>query len=238
MTVTTWADVDVQITFVSDNSIRSDSTRPVRIEGRVDEVGGNGNTLSNLSLVLMDGNTTLPTSNLVWDNVTGGFVIEFTADRFMNPGEITLVLTSEQDDIRYLNEGNTSAELFLRVRATFEINPETITVNWGSHSINGTVTVRDSFSSQVIPGVAIEAHLQNQSEIDPFEMFLAGYTDEGGVWSFEFSVPEALRLCPIKITGVLYTCNSTVHLSNFQKTVVTTLHVISTCLNMNHRVRC
>ena len=23
-------------------------------------------------------------------------------------------------------------------------------------------------------------------------MFLAGYTDEGGVWSFEFSVPEAL----------------------------------------------
>ena len=124
VTVTTWADVDVQITFVSDNSIRSDSTRPVRIEGRVDEVGGNGNTLSNLSLVLMDGNTTLPTSNLVWDNVTGGFVIEFTADRFMNPGEITLVLTSEQDDIRYLNEGNTSAELFLRVRATFEINPE------------------------------------------------------------------------------------------------------------------
>jgi len=192
VTVTTWADVDVQITFVSDNSIRSDSTRPVRIEGRVDEVGGNGNTLSNLSLVLMDGNTTLPTSNLVWDNLTGGFVIEFTADRFMNPGEITLVLTSEQDNIRYLNEGNTSAELFLRVRATFEINPETITVNWGSHSINGTVTVRDSFSSQVIPGVAIEAHLQNQSEIDPFEMFLAGYTDEGGVWSFEFSVPEAL----------------------------------------------
>ncbi|MBJ84064.1 MAG: hypothetical protein CMB52_00915 [Euryarchaeota archaeon] len=192
VTVTTWADVNVQITFVSDNAIRGDQTHPVRIEGRIDEVGGNGNTLTNLSLTLMTGNTTLPTSNLVWDNQTGGFVIEFTADRFMSPGDMTLVLTSEEDNVRYLNTANTSAELFLRVRATFEINPQTITVGWGSHSINGTVTVRDFFTSQVIPGIAIEAHLQNQSEIDPFEMFLAGYTDDNGVWAFEFSVPESL----------------------------------------------
>ncbi|MEE2758943.1 MAG: transglutaminase domain-containing protein [Candidatus Thermoplasmatota archaeon] len=192
VTVTTWADVDVQITFVSDNSIRGDQTHPVRIEGRIDEVGGSGNTLTNLSLVLMSGNTTLPTSNLIWDNQTGGFVIEFTADRFLSPGYMTLVLTSEEDNVRYLNPANTSAELFLRVRATFEINPETITVGWGSHTINGTVTVRDYFSSQAIPGIAIEAHLQNQSEIDPFEMFLAGFTDDNGVWEFEFSVPESL----------------------------------------------
>jgi hypothetical protein len=193
VTVTTWADVNVQITFVSDNSIRGDQTHPVRIEGRIDEVGGNGNTLTNLSLILMTGNTTLPTSNLVWDNQTGGFVIEFIADRFMSPGDMMLVLTSEQDNVRYLNSDNTTAELFLSVRATFEINPETITVGWGSHSISGTVTVRDLFSSQVIPGIAIEAHLQNQSEIDPFEMFKSGYTDESGVWEFNFSVPEVLE---------------------------------------------
>ncbi|MBK39566.1 MAG: hypothetical protein CMB50_05015 [Euryarchaeota archaeon] len=192
VTVTTWADVDVQITFVSDNSIRGDPTHPVRIEGRINEVGGDGNTLTNLSLVLMTGNTTLPTSNLVWDNLTDGFVIEFTADRFMSPGDMTLVLISEQDNVEHLNSANTSAELFLRVRATFEINPDTITVGWGSHSINGTVTVRDLFSSQVIPGIAIEAHLKNQSEIEPFELFKSGYTDESGVWQFDFSVPESL----------------------------------------------
>ena len=193
ITVTTWADVDIQITFVSDNSIRSDSNHPVRIEGRIDEVGGNGNTLTNLSLVLMTGNTSLPTSNLIWDNLTGGFVIEFVADRYLTPGDLTLILTSEQDDNRYFNSANTTAELFLTVRAIFDVNPDTITVGWDSYSINGTVTVRDYFTSQVIPGIAIDAHLRNDSEIgEPFEMFLSGFTNEVGVWEFEFSVPESL----------------------------------------------
>jgi len=190
ITVTTWADVNIQITFVSDNSIRSDSTHPVRIEGRIDEIGGNGNSMTNLVMVLMSGNTTLPTSNLIWDNQTGGFVIEFTADRYITPGDLTLELSSERDDIRNLNPANTSAELFLRVRATFEVEYEEIA--WGGHSINGSVIVRDYYSSQVIPGVAIEAHLRNDSQTDPFEMYLAGFTNDGGVWAFEFSVPDSL----------------------------------------------
>jgi len=189
-TVTTWADVNLQITFVSDNSIRSDSTHPVRIEGRVDEVGGNGNSLINMSLLLMTGNTSLPTSNIMWDNLTGGFIIEFTADRYISPGDLTLVLTSERDEINHFNQANTSAELFLRVRATFEIEYDI--VEWGGHSINGSVVVRDYYSSQIVPGIAIEAHLRNDSQIDPFEMYLAGFTDDAGVWEFEFSVPTSL----------------------------------------------
>jgi phosphatidate phosphatase APP1 len=190
ITVTTWADVNIQITFVSDNAIRSDSTHPVRIEGRIDEVGGSGNSLTGLTLVLMTGNTTLPTSNLVWDNQTGGFVIEFTADRYISPGDLTLELSSEQDNVRYLNSGNASAELFLRVRATFEVEYDIVA--WGGHSINGSVTVRDYFTSQIIPDIAIEAHLRNESQIDPFEMYLSGFTNAGGIWEFEFSVPESL----------------------------------------------
>ena len=138
-TVTTWADVNLQITFVSDNSIRGDSTHPVRIEGRVDEVGGSGNSLTNMSLLLTTGNISLPTSNLFWDNQTGGFIIEFTADRYVSPGDLTLVLTSERDEIDYFNTANTSAELFLRVRATFAIEYDI--VEWGGHSINGSVVV-------------------------------------------------------------------------------------------------
>ena len=205
VTVTTWADVDVQITFVSDNSIRGDQTHPVRIEGRINEVGGNGNTLTNLSLVLMTGNTSLPTSNLIWDNQTGGFVIEFTADRFIEPGEVTIELTSERDSVRYLNAANTSAELFLSVRATFEINPETITIGWGSYNIEGSVTVRDFFSSQVISGIPIDAYLRNQSEVEPSEMFRSGFTNEAGVWEFNFSVPESLEpLSDQDYWGTLY----------------------------------
>jgi hypothetical protein len=190
VTVTTWADVNIQITFVSDNAIRSDSTHPVRIEGRIDEVGGSGNSLTNLTLVLMSGNTTLPTSNLVWDNQTGGFVIEFTADRYIDPGYLTLELTSEQDNVRYLNSGNSSTELFLRVRAIFDVEYDIVA--WGGHTINGSVTVRDYYTSQIIPDIAIEAHLRNESQIDPFEMYLSGFTNAGGIWEFEFSVPESL----------------------------------------------
>ena len=190
VSVTTWADVNIQITFVSDNSIRSDSTHPIRIEGRIDEIGGNGNSLTGLTLVLMNGNTSLPTSNLIWDNLTGGFIIEFTADRYITPGDLTLELSSERDDSRHLNSANTSAELFLRVRAIFEVEYETVI--WGGHTINGSVTVRDYYSSQVVPGVAIEAHLRNDSQTEPFEMFLAGFTNEGGVWAFEFTIPESL----------------------------------------------
>ena len=189
-TVTTWADVNLQITFVSDNSIRSDPTHPVRIEGRVDEVGGSGNSLTNMSLLLVSGNISFPTSNILWDNQTGGFIIEFTADRYVTPGDLTLVLTSERDEIDHFNAGNTSAELFLRVRATFDIEYDI--VEWGGHTINGSVEVRDYYSSQIIPGIAIEAHLRNDSQVDPFEMYLAGFTNDAGVWEFEFSVPTSL----------------------------------------------
>ena len=109
----------------------------------------------------MNGNTSLPTSNLVWDNQTGGFVIQFTADRYITPGDLTLILSSERDDIRHLNPANTSAEVFLRVRATFDVEYDEVA--WGGHSINGSVTVRDYYTSQIIPDIAIEAHLRNES---------------------------------------------------------------------------
>ena len=80
--------------------------------------------------------------------------------------------------------------MFLRVRATFDVEYDEVA--WGGHSINGSVTVRDYYTSQIIPDIAIEAPLRNESQVDAFEMFLSGYTDAGGVWEFEFSVPESL----------------------------------------------
>ena len=190
VTVTTWADVVVEVSFVSDNSIRSDSTYPVRIEGRIVEIGGSGNTVSNLSMSLMYENMSLPTSGIIWDEATGGFVIEFTADRTMPPGDLRMVLASAPDSNRNLNGANTTLDLFLRVRATFII--EFDEVEWGGHSVNGTVTVRDYYTSQTISGLSIEAHLRNDSAVDPLDLFRAGDTDDTGVWAFEFSVPESV----------------------------------------------
>ena len=190
ITVTTWANVDIEISFVSDNSIRGDSTHPVRIEGRIDEIGGNGNTLVDLSLTLELGGVPVPSSNVVWNNQTGVFVIEFTADYTLEPGQLSLVLTSEDDNQRHLRTSNSSSELFLRVRASFEVNYDVVA--WGGHSITGTVSVKDVYSGAAIPNIAIEAHLRNSSQIDPMDRNMSRFTDENGIFEFNFSIPESL----------------------------------------------
>ena len=198
VTVTTWADVNVQITYVSDNTIRMDPNHQIRIEGRVDEIGGNGNAITNLTLTLVwnhpDGNvSTLPTDSLVWDNVTDTFVLEFMASSNLLPGDLEFVLSSEEDTSRHLNSANATADLFLRVRATFNIEIDMVELN--SHSITGSVTVRDYFTSQAIPDVAIGVTLLSQDELPENRTLpdtMSAYTNNGGIWDFEISIPESL----------------------------------------------
>jgi hypothetical protein len=186
--VTTWSDIDIQITFVANNAIRSDGTHPIRIEGRILEVGGSGNSLSNLTLGLMDGNSSLSMAVISWDEQTGGFVIQFTADRYLTPGDLQFVLTSNTDPTRYLNTANTTVDLFLRVRVAFDIEYDDVA--WGSHSINGSVTARDYYTSQAVPDLSIEVHLRNESAVDQLER--VGNTNGAGIWTFEFDIPESM----------------------------------------------
>jgi hypothetical protein len=187
-TVTTWSDIDIQITFVSDNAVRSDGTHPIRIEGRILEIGGSGNSLSNLTLGLMNGNSSLSMAVLSWDEQTGGFVIQFTPDRYLIPGDLQFVLTSNTDSTRYLNTANTTVDLFLRVRVAFEVEYDDVA--WGSHTINGSVTARDYYTSQAVPDLSIEVHLRNESAVDRLER--VGNTDGAGVWTFEFDIPKSM----------------------------------------------
>ncbi|MDP6905886.1 MAG: hypothetical protein QF440_00525, partial [Candidatus Thalassarchaeaceae archaeon] len=189
-TVTTWSDVDVQVTFVSDNAIRGDTTHPIRIEGRVVELGGSGNALSNQSLSLISGNTTIDSNYVVWDNETGTFAIEFVADRYMSIGDLEFTLTSNVDSSRYLNSDDSTFSLFLRVRVVFDIGYGD--VEWGGYSINGSITARDYYSSQAIPSLSVEAHLRNDSAIDPLDYQRAGDTNDYGVWTFEFDIPDSM----------------------------------------------
>ena len=190
ITVTTWGDITIEISFVSDNAIRSDGTHPVRIEGRIVEIGGSGNTLDNLSLALLHDNNSLPIGAVVWDEATGGFVIEFVADRAMPFGDLRLELEAAPDAARNLNGANTTLDMFLRVRATFEI--EYGEVAWGGHKVNGSVIARDHYTSQIIEGLSLEVHLRNDSAIAPMDEFRAGYTDERGTWFFEFEIPDVM----------------------------------------------
>ncbi|MEE3082555.1 MAG: transglutaminase domain-containing protein [Candidatus Thermoplasmatota archaeon] len=186
-TVVTWSDVTIEIISVADNSIRGDANHPIRISGRIVEFGGSGNTLSEMPLVLV-GPGGLVINDVNWDNATGGFEFVFTANRDLSPGDLEFILTSNADNARYFNTANTTIDLFLRVRATFDVDFSE--VEWGGYSINGTITVRDFYSSEAIAGLSIEAHLRNDtgSEVVPQ---IGGDTNENGVYEFSFDIPDS-----------------------------------------------
>ncbi|MDP6899727.1 MAG: transglutaminase domain-containing protein [Candidatus Thalassarchaeaceae archaeon] len=192
-TVTTWANVDLEITYIRDNAIRGDSEHPIHIEGRIVEIGGSGNSLSDLVLSLSVDNSTISSPSITWDNQTGSFVIEFVADRYMTPGEIHFILNSEADESRHLNAANSTVDVFLRVRVVFDVGTDdSREIAWGSYSLTGTVTARDFYSSQAVPGLSIEVHLRNDSAENQLDYYRAGDTDEFGVWTFQFEYPDSV----------------------------------------------
>lgn len=185
--VTTWADIVIEITYVSDNVIRSDSTHKLRIEGRIIEVGGSGNPLMGSELVLTYKSQEVPLIGgaLFWDNQTNGFVIEFTPDVWVEPGDAEFLLEVTQDEPRHLNNNNETIDVFIRVQVEYEIIINRIA--WEGRNVSGTVTVRDIHSSQVISNLSMTAYLRNSSEVDPLNLSFTRDTDGAGVFAFEFT---------------------------------------------------
>ena len=52
-TVFSRADINVEILLISDEVVRSDETRPIRVRGRVLEIGGDGNTMEEMEMALL-----------------------------------------------------------------------------------------------------------------------------------------------------------------------------------------
>jgi len=190
--VTTWADILIEISYLSDNIIRSDSTHQLRIEGRIVEVGGSGNPLMGSELVLTYRNQEilLMGGALFWDNQTNGFVIEFTPDVWVEPGDAEFLLTVLQDDARHLNSNNETIDAFIRVQAEYEIIINEVV--WQGRNVSGTVTVRDIHSSQAIANLSMTAYLRNSSEVDPLNLSFTRDTDAAGVFTFEFNSFEPM----------------------------------------------
>lgn len=190
-TVTTWADVRIEISSVASNIIRGDATHPVVIEGRIVEEGGSGNNLLDGELLLSLDGTAIPIGEVEWlENTTGGFRITFVADRWVAPGDADFLLTHSREPARHLNEANTTVSAFIRIQVTVALEVEE--VRWGGRDISGVITVRDLHSGAVVTNVSMSVHLQNSTTDDPLNLTQSRDTDENGQFAFEYNSPEPL----------------------------------------------
>tara|TARA_B100001250_G_scaffold409695_1_gene434576 strand:- start:216 stop:2027 length:1812 start_codon:yes stop_codon:yes gene_type:complete len=187
VTAYTWSDVIIEILDVSDNNIRSNSSHPIVITGRIIEIGGTGNAVSNSDISLIWAGAKESGAVVTWDNATGQFTVSLVGRSPMK-GDLDFTLKMASDDIRFFNEAQkVGIDAFLMVPASFTADDVTIELN--SRDIVGTVSVYADDTGEAISNVSITALLLNQtSELTQFGKL----SDESGVFEYTFVSLEPL----------------------------------------------
>jgi hypothetical protein len=106
MSVYVRSDIEIEILWVSETIIRSDVEHPIKIEGRILEIGGGGNVIEDMFVTLHWLTDGPENANVQWDESTGHFRIQSNAHYPMPPGPIDLVVKIESDSTRFLNGGS------------------------------------------------------------------------------------------------------------------------------------
>lgn len=184
-TVFSRADVKIEILLISDEVVRGDETRPIRVRGRVLEIGGDGNTMEEMELSLMWEDSLEPNAVITWDQATGQFLVTSNAKTYMPPGESSFSIEVEPDTERFLNGGSIDFDLQVLVSVNFELIPDSLFVGIGQNKISGkiNVTALDDNRNPPVEGVAITASLTNETST---HFTVVGLTDENGIFNYQF----------------------------------------------------
>ncbi|MCH1591720.1 MAG: DUF4129 domain-containing protein, partial [Candidatus Thalassarchaeaceae archaeon] len=184
-TVFSRADVKIEILLISDEVVRGDETRPIRVRGRVLEIGGDGNTMEEMELSLMWEDSLEPNAVITWDQATGQFLVTSNAKTYMPPGESSFSIEVEPDTERFLNGGSIDFDLQVLVSVNFELIPSSLFVGIGQNKISGkiNVTALDDNRNPPVEGVAITASLTNETST---HFTVVGLTDENGIFNYQF----------------------------------------------------
>ena len=161
-TVLARADVDVQILWSDASVIRSDANNPIRIEGRVLEVGGSSEIVSNIDLTLAWEGQPQP-STISWDESTGHFVIEAPALDYYRPGYLEMTIEAAPPASSYLNDGSSNHTILMRVQVSFQFDPSSFIIVDGNRLIEGRTIVTAQDTGAPVEGVAITAMLSNSN---------------------------------------------------------------------------
>ena len=122
MSVFARSDINIEILWISDTIIRSDVQHPIKIEGRILEIGGGGSVLQDMVLTLHWLSNGPENANLQWDEATGHFRIQSNAHYPMPPGPIDLEIRVESDSSRYLNGGSEDLSVSIMVPVNFKFS--------------------------------------------------------------------------------------------------------------------
>ena len=191
MTVYARSDIEIEVLWVSETIIRSDIEHPIKIEGRILEIGGGGNVLEDLVVTLHWLPTGAENANLQWDEATGHFRLQSNAHHPMPPGPLDLVIRVESDTSRYLNGGSEELSVSIMVPVNFDFTPTSIKLGKDDRIIRGTVNVTATDSFEPVSNISMTASLVNassgQTHFRVIEM-----TDQDGLFTYEFKSIEGL----------------------------------------------
>lgn len=184
-TVFSRADINVEILLISDEVVRSDETRPIRVRGRVLEIGGDGNTMEEMEMSLLWEGSLEPNAIISWDQATGQFLITSNAKTYMPPGNSIFTIDVEPDAERFLNGASVEFDLQILVSVDFVFIPDGIFIERGQSKISGKINVTASDDNRAPPveGVSITARLTNDTDT----LFtVVGMTDVNGIFDYQF----------------------------------------------------
>ena len=191
MTVYAKSDINIEVLWISETIIRSDIQHPIKIEGRILEIGGGGNVLQDMVVTLHWVSDGAENANLQWDEATGHFRLQSNAHYPMPPGPINLEIRVESDTARYLNGGDEDLSVSIMVPVNFEFTPNKIKLGKDDRIIRGTVNVTATDSLQPVANISMTASLINassgQTHFRVIEM-----TDADGLFTYEFKSIEGL----------------------------------------------
>ena len=182
LSLTTWADISWQLVESSNMVIRSSSSHPIIIEGRILEVGGSGNPVSDLDLTLYWNTSSLDIrTKLVWLN-DSSFRIELIAPQTMTAGDITLTLKSSKNSTRYFNYGEVNTSIFVVIAVDFEVG--ILDVPHMGKKVIVWVEAHARDTQLPVADIEVAAVLHNESYV--YSRTLIGRTSANGSFWFEF----------------------------------------------------
>ena len=190
LTVYTRADIDIDIFPNNLYIIRGDPTAPIKIQGRILEIGGDSNVMSNMTISLKWEDSLLPLSGNPWsDDGTEHFGLITNAIQVMPRGPLTLTITVEPDGSRYLNGETLEVEVDILISVVYRFTPDSLHISQGQRLISGAVNVTAFDTGQPVENFPLSAYLVNGTcdQRDSSAHFsVVGPTDENGLFVYEF----------------------------------------------------
>ncbi len=196
MTVYTRADIVIEVFSNNLVIIRGDPDSPIKLNGRILEIGGEGNVMHNMTISLHWEDSLLPLRGNPWqDDGTEHFGLITNAIQVMPPGPLTLTIRVEPDGSRYLNGDIIEVEVMILISVVFDFEPDSLYLAEGKRLLQGSVNVSALDTGQSVPDFSLSAYLVNgtcDNKHSSTHFSVVGLTDQNGLFTYHFEAVAGL----------------------------------------------